>query len=53
MIEQMRQLGIRPDARESYLSEGEFASVFGVSKEAFAKLPKWKRDALKKEKQLF
>ena len=39
--------------RESYLREDDFARVFGLSKEAFGALPKWKQNARKKELKLF
>jgi len=39
--------------RERYLPDAVFASLFGMDKEAFAKLPKWKRDNKKKEHGLF
>jgi len=39
--------------RESYLSPEDFQKVFGISKEAFAKLPKWRRVDKKKKANLF
>jgi len=39
--------------RERYLPDDVFQSLFGMEKEAFAKLPKWKRDNKKKEHGLF
>ncbi|KAL1225577.1 Villin-3 [Cardamine amara subsp. amara] len=39
--------------REAYLSEEEFKTVFGMEKEAFYKLPRWKQDLLKKKFDLF
>jgi DNA-binding transcriptional regulator YiaG len=38
--------------RETYLSDEEFEAVFGMVKEAFAKLPGWKRNKAKKDKKL-
>lgn len=45
--------GIDMTRREAYLSDGEFEAIFGMSKLAFAGSPKWKRDVLKKQKNLF
>lgn len=45
--------GVDPGAREQHLSDSEFFSLFGMDKAAFLKLPKWKRDAKKKEHNLF
>jgi len=39
--------------REIYLSSAEFRDRFGMTKEAFAKLPKWKQNRLKIALQLF
>ncbi|XP_071696835.1 villin-4-like [Rutidosis leptorrhynchoides] len=39
--------------RETYLSSAEFREKFGMSKEAFCKLPKWKQNKLKMALQLF
>ncbi|KAI4969901.1 hypothetical protein ZWY2020_000815 [Hordeum vulgare] len=39
--------------REVYLSSAEFREKFGMTKEAFAKLPKWKQTRLKITLQLF
>ena len=38
---------------QAYLSEEEFQTVFGITKEAFYKLPKWKQDMQKKKFDLF
>lgn len=38
--------------RETYLSDEDFQTVFGKSKEEFGALPKWKRANLKKGKNL-
>ncbi|CAH2058478.1 unnamed protein product [Thlaspi arvense] len=45
--------GIDFKRRETYLSEEEFQSVFGMEKEAFNNLPRWKQDLLKKKYDLF
>jgi hypothetical protein len=45
--------GIDVTRREEYLDAATFQSVFGVDKTAFAAMPKWKRDAKKKEVGLF
>ncbi|XP_020211398.1 villin-3 isoform X1 [Cajanus cajan] len=45
--------GIDLKRREAYLSDKEFESVFGMSKEAFSKLPRWKQDMLKRKVDLF
>jgi len=50
--------GSRPDTvdpakKEQYLSEEEFLSVFGISADQFAALPKWKQNKMKKAKELF
>ncbi|KAK8562117.1 hypothetical protein V6N13_148759 [Hibiscus sabdariffa] len=45
--------GIDFKRREAYLSDEEFQTVFGMEKEAFYKLPKWKQDMLKKKVDLF
>ncbi|KAM7524502.1 hypothetical protein LguiA_014404 [Lonicera macranthoides] len=45
--------GIDFKRREAYLSEEEFKIVFGMMKEAFYKLPKWKQDMLKRKVDLF
>ncbi|CAH9070492.1 unnamed protein product [Cuscuta epithymum] len=39
--------------RETYLSSEEFREKFGMTKEAFYKLPKWKQNKLKMTLQLF
>ncbi|KAL6555396.1 Villin-3 [Orobanche gracilis] len=45
--------GIDFKRREAYLSDEEFKSVLGVTKEAFYKLPKWKQDMHKRKVDLF
>ncbi|XP_008781818.1 villin-5-like [Phoenix dactylifera] len=39
--------------RETYLSSAEFKEKFGMTKEAFYKLPKWRQNRLKMALQLF
>lgn len=46
-------LGIDFASKELLLSDADFARVFGVARDAFAALPKWKRDAEKKRVGLF
>ncbi|KAF7819033.1 villin-3-like isoform X1 [Senna tora] len=41
--------GIDYKRREAYLSDDEFESVFGMTKEAFYEIPKWKQDMQKKK----
>lgn len=45
--------GVDPKYKEHALSKEEFMSVFGMSRVVFQGLPKWKRDYLKKTKDLF
>ncbi|KAG2683507.1 hypothetical protein I3760_10G033100 [Carya illinoinensis] len=45
--------GIDLKRREAYLSDEEFQTIFGMTKGAFSKLPKWKRDMQKKKVDLF
>ncbi|XP_062117736.1 villin-3 [Humulus lupulus] len=45
--------GIDFKRREAYLSDEEFQTIFGNTKEAFYKLPKWKQDMQKKKFDLF
>ena len=47
------RLGIDYSAREQCLSDPAFELHFGVTKEAFAALKKWKRNNLKKRLELF
>jgi hypothetical protein len=48
-----RPAEINPALKEQYLSDEEFKAVFGMSHDEFEKLQKWKKDKLKKEKNLF
>jgi hypothetical protein len=45
--------GVDPTRKEDFLDAATFSSLFGMDKAAFAALPKWKRDAKKKELGLF
>ncbi|KAE8711156.1 Villin-2 [Hibiscus syriacus] len=45
--------GIDLKRREIYLADEEFETIFGMTREAFYKLPKWKQDSKKKEVDLF
>lgn len=45
--------GVDPLNREQSLSDDEFAAVFAMGKEAFHRLPAWKRTSLKKQFGLF
>jgi len=48
-----RNLDLNPTAREFFLSDDDFRSLFEIDREAYARLPKWKRVALKKKHSLF
>ncbi|XP_034441046.1 advillin [Hippoglossus hippoglossus] len=45
--------GVDPSKKEKYLSDSDFSSVFGISKDDFAGLPQWKQLNMKKEKGMF
>ncbi|ETW03641.1 hypothetical protein H310_05039 [Aphanomyces invadans] len=45
--------GIDLTRKESYLSDAEFKTVFGITRGEFDALPKWKQQAKKKEVRLF
>ncbi|XP_039127866.1 villin-2-like [Dioscorea cayenensis subsp. rotundata] len=45
--------GINYKRREIYLSDEEFQTVFGMTKELFYQQPKWKQDLQKKNADLF
>ncbi|KAF6140747.1 hypothetical protein GIB67_035174 [Kingdonia uniflora] len=45
--------GIDFKRREAYLSDEEFTTVMGMTKEAFYKQPRWKQDMQKKKVDLF
>lgn len=46
-------MGIDYKRREAYLSDEEFQTVVGTTKEAFYKQPKWKQDMQKRKVDLF
>ena len=39
--------------QEDYLDDAAFQATFGVTRAAFAAMPKWKRDDQKKKKGIF
>lgn len=45
--------GIDTTSKETYLCDEEFYEIFGMNKEEFALLPRWKQVNLKKSKELF
>jgi hypothetical protein len=45
--------GVPAEQRETYLADAAFQDLFGMDKDAFEKLPQWKRTAAKKEHRLF
>ncbi|KAK8445877.1 hypothetical protein SEVIR_9G402100v4 [Setaria viridis] len=45
--------GIDYKRRETYLSESEFQTVFGMTKEEFYEQPRWKQELQKKKADLF
>ncbi|XP_028946360.2 villin-3 [Malus sylvestris] len=45
--------GIDFKRRETYLSDEEFQTIFGMPKDAFYQLPKWKQDMQKRKADLF
>nr|XP_029124098.1 villin-2 isoform X2 [Elaeis guineensis] len=45
--------GIDYKRREAYLSDAEFKTVLGMTKEAFYRQPKWKQDMQKRKVDLF
>ncbi|KAM5558783.1 villin-2 [Rosa sericea] len=45
--------GIDFKRREAYLSDEDFQTIFGMTKDAFYQLPKWKQDMQKKKADLF
>ncbi|XP_042447003.1 villin-2-like [Zingiber officinale] len=45
--------GIDYKQREAYLSDAEFETVLGMTKEAFYRQPKWKQDMQKRKLDLF
>ena len=45
--------GIDPERKEEYLSDEQFEEAFGIGKDKFAAMPKWKRQQKKKDVGLF
>lgn len=45
--------GVDPASKEEYLEDAVFSSLFAMDRAAFRALPKWKRDAAKKQHGLF
>ena len=50
---QVRRLGVDPLRRERALSTPEFVGIFGVEKDEFFKLPRWKQESSKRHALLF
>jgi len=49
----IKSKGFDKSRKEEYLAPGDFQEVFGMTKEDFAALSKWKRDKLKRKLGLF
>lgn len=45
--------GVDPSKREQYMENEEFQEIFGMSKDEFSELPKWKQAKMKQNSQLF
>ena len=45
--------GVDPCTKERHLGDEEFEKYFNMTKEAFARLPRWKREHAKKKNKLF
>ncbi|XP_063329167.1 advillin isoform X2 [Pelmatolapia mariae] len=45
--------GVDPKQKEKYLSDSDFTTVFGMTKDQFVSLPQWKQLKMKKEKGMF
>ncbi|KAG7218470.1 hypothetical protein INR49_009347 [Caranx melampygus] len=45
--------GVDPTQKEKHLSDSDFTSLFGITKDEFKQLPQWKQLKLKKDKGLF
>ncbi|KAM4581996.1 advillin [Fundulus diaphanus] len=45
--------GVVPSEKEKHLSDPDFASIFGMTKDNFTSLPQWRQLNLKKKKGLF
>jgi len=49
----MKEKGIPFAERELYMADDEFVKLFGIDKERFQKLPKWKQKQKKQQVGLF
>ncbi|XP_041803997.1 advillin [Chelmon rostratus] len=45
--------GVDPTEKEKHLSDSDFSVVFGMTKDDFASLPRWRQLNMKKEKGMF
>ncbi|XP_040208728.1 villin-like protein [Rana temporaria] len=45
--------GVDPAKKEMYLTDSDFANIFGMPKAQFSQLPKWKQQNIKKQHGLF
>jgi len=45
--------GVEPTRKEEWLNDAEFESAFKMKRDAWAKLPAWKRDNVKKSMNMF
>ena len=45
--------GVDPSRKEAYLSDAQFQEIFGMAPAAFNDLKQWKKNDLKKAKNLF
>ena len=53
LVDQPWPPAIDTTRQEMYLTEEDFFAVFGMRKSSFSKLPKWKRNTLKQQNNLF
>jgi len=45
--------GVDPSRLENHLEEKDFQKAFGCTRDEFLNMPKWKREAKKKDSKLF
>jgi len=45
--------GVDKNKREDWLSDADFESIFAMKRDAFAKIPEWKRNNIKRDHKLF
>ncbi|XP_029287631.1 advillin isoform X2 [Cottoperca gobio] len=45
--------GVDPTQKEKYLSDSDFNNIFGITKDDFASMPRWKQLKIKKDKGMF